>query len=376
MLRPMRHRAARPPGRAVLLSLSLLLGCVRSAPPTTSPRSEDPSTGAPATAPVATGAQGERALGATSVFADLVRQAEPLEGADLSASEAAYACLLARAEPGFTLKAPVHQALRPLPQPASDLGGALKQARSVQVLTPWGRYGAESSLVLASFTAFTPARRGLAVLLTRDGVSVRDSAPDGDASIDNAPVDSLAAWDLPEDAVVFVTAEAQVPLSQVYRVLETLARRRASVALATVLPPHTRTPSAASPSAATKACPDGLLAIEAVEGDLSRDAILFGLSPLRERAPDCLLRGEAPGAAGGLLELALRIDPSGQVSEACLLRDEVADAAVGACVLELARSLRFSPPSPAGVVDVQLPLVLRPHSTPAPAPVCAPTEVR
>lgn len=352
------------------------MGCVRSTSQTTSARPEDPSAGASATDSAAAEPRLGRSLAPHSVFADLVQHAEPLEGTDPGAGEAAGACLLASAEAGFALHAPVHQALRPLPQPASDLGGALKEARSVQVLTPWGSYGSESSLVLASFTAFTPARRALALLLTHQGVSVRGTAPDEDAlATDNAPVQSLATWGPLEGTIVFVTAEAQVPVSELYRLLEELARRRAAVALATVLPPHTRMPSAPRPTPG-RACPDGLSAIEAVEGELSRDAILSGLSTLRTRAPDCLLRGDAAGAAGGQVEIALRIDATGQVSEACLVRDDIADPVVGACVLELARASRFSPPSPAGVVDVQLPLVLRPHSAPAPAPVCAPTEPR
>jgi hypothetical protein len=92
---------------------------------------------------------------------------------------------------------------------------------------------------------------------------------------------------------------------------------------------------------------------------------------LREHAADCLSEAEARGAAGGRLELALRIGASGQVEAACVTSDETGDAHLRACLLGQARKLTFPAPSPHGSVDVQLPLGLRALAAAAPPLLCA-----
>jgi len=130
----------------------------------------------------------------------------------------------------------------------------------------------------------------------------------------------------------------------------------------------------AAPEASVRRCPDGLSETDQPEGDLALDALLGAVTPLKQQAPDCLTRGGARGAAGGKLTIALRIDAQGKVNESCVRADELGDPAIAACVLELTHGLAFPAPQPAGVVDAELPLVLRPHSAPAQAPVCANTE--
>jgi hypothetical protein len=68
----------------------------------------------------------------------------------------------------------------------------------------------------------------------------------------------------------------------------------------------------------------------------------------------------------------LRIDAAGKVVVACVARDELQDDAVAGCVTELAHRLTFPPPSPSGVVDVELPVALRPGPRVLQPALCAP----
>jgi hypothetical protein len=349
--------------RSSRVFLMVLAGCAH-APVSAPPASPEPAEAAPAASP----AVATRELAESATYADLVRSAGLLDGVD-----APNACLLAREAGAFRLAAEVRGGLRPLPAPAAELDDLLQSGTTVQVLTPWGRYGdARAPLALASLTAFPPAPRALALLLTDRGVSVRgvtESAQTGTVSPDN-----LATLGSLDGVAVFVTAEAQVSVEQLYELLEELTRLRANVALAVDLATVASLPAAAAPAQVAR-CPDGLPETAALGGDLSRDALLAGLSPLQEHAPACLTQGaSAAGAAGGKLVLGLRIDERGAVSETCVVADQLGDSGVAACVLNLARGLRFEPPSPPGLVDVELPLLLRPHSSPAQAAVCAVTD--
>jgi hypothetical protein len=89
---------------------------------------------------------------------------------------------------------------------------------------------------------------------------------------------------------------------------------------------------------------------------------MAGIAPLKERAPDCLLRGDARGAAGGRLTIAFRVAADGRVQEACISSDELGDPGVAACVVDLARTLRFAPLAAGGVLDLELPILLRASS--------------
>jgi hypothetical protein len=243
------------------------------------------------------------------------------------------------------------------------------------VLTPWGTYGsAPSPLAFASLTAFPPLRDAIVLTITDRGVSLRSTAASGTLQAELAPqAKSLSALGSLDGVVAFVAAEASVPMREVYELLEELNRLGARTAFAVNLAPGTPLPAPA-PAASVQRCPDGLSETTAPEGNLELDALLGGVNALKERAPDCLSQGGAQGAAGGKLTLAMRIDAQGRVAESCVQRDELGDPVIAACVLELTRGLTFPAPQPAGVVDTELPLVLRPHSAPAQAPVCPSTE--
>ncbi len=320
------------------------------------------------------GKRGERFLPADATFSDLVQTVSLVDGTETTTEP----CLMGKnANGGYRLAGEVAPGLRPLPPPAEDLDAALKDASHVQVLSPWGAYGsAPAALSFASLTAFPPLRNALVLVLTDRGMTLRGTGTAGSVQSELAPqAKDLASLGSLDGIVAFVSAEAQVPLSQVYDLLKELTRLGARTALAVNLAPGTPLPALPAPNA-TLRCPDGLPETDLPEGDLSLDALLSSVQPLRERAPDCLLRGGASGAAGGKLTLALRIDAQGKVQESCVRADELGDAAIAGCVLDLARKLAFPKPQPeGGVVDAELPLVLRPHSAPAQAPVCSDTDL-
>ena len=334
-----------------------------------------PATGASAGASTGSdlsAAPTHRTLPPEATFADLVRAASLLDGTEQNAES----CLLGKEPSGaFRLAGEVRGGLRPLPQPALELDEPLKGASNVQVLTPWGTYGTTPSpLAFASLTAFPPLREAIVLTITDRGVSLRGTAQTGTLRAELAPqAKSLSALGSLDGVIAFVAAEAAVPMREVYTLLEELSRLGARTAFAVNLAPGTPLPAPA-PTTSVVRCPDGLSETTLPEGNLEVNALLAGVVPLKERAPDCLTRGGAEGAAGGKLTLAMRIDAQGRVIESCVRADELGDPAIAACVLELTRELAFAAPQPAGVVDAELPLVLRPHSAPAQAPVCATTE--
>ncbi|MET0284162.1 MAG: hypothetical protein ABW352_06820, partial [Polyangiales bacterium] len=259
--------------------------------------------------------------------------------------------------------------IRPLPAPAEDLDLLLKQSEQAELLGAWGRHGdGTAKLALVSFTLTPPTREGVAIVATDRGLSVRGASTTGLTPRDQLDVaQALAAIAQLPEAAVYVAAEASYPLAKLAALLGALAGRE--VTLATNLSADT----SLRPRAATRVtrCPEGLPNTTEPEGALPGAALLEGVAPLRAAGADCLLSGDARGAAGGRLTVGLRIDARGQVSQACVVHDELHDDAVAGCVTELAHRLTFPPPSPAGVVDVELPVALRPGSRVVQPPLCA-----
>jgi hypothetical protein len=303
---------------------------------------------------------------AQATFVDLVRAAGELLDRERPAS-----CLLAREPAGFQLRAELAASIRPLPLPADDLDLLLKQSERAELLSAWGRHGDGSAkLALVSFTLAAPAREGVAILATDRGLSVRGASTTGLVPRDalDVPQAVAAIAQLP-DALVFVAAEAHYPLQRLAELLGALANRE--VTLATNLSDDTSLRPRA-PARVTR-CAEGLPTTTAPEGSLPNEVLREGVAPLRELGGECLLRGDARGAAGGRLTVGLRIGASGQVDHACVVRDELHDDAVAACVIELAHRLSFPHPAPPGaVVDVELPVALLPGPRVKQPALCAP----
>lgn len=308
-----------------------------------------------------------RELEADARYVDLVRVAGALEATTPPPDPA---CLLRKAEGHYALASELTPAVRPLPLPAEELNAALKGPGGVELLSPWGRYGDGSgSLALVSFSPHAPARTALALLLTDRGLSLRSASGGGTLRQDELDLAAaLAALAAHADALVFVAAEAAVSVAAFHETLAALAERGVAATLAVNLAGGTALPAPAAAQVAR--CSDGLPATSAPEGELDVPVLARGLEPFKQLLPECLARGDAPGAAGGRATVSFRINASGRVQEACIGAGDIDDSGVLSCVLELARGLSFAPPTPSGVIDIELPLALRPGSTSAPPLVC------
>jgi hypothetical protein len=306
-------------------------------------------------------------------FAELVHSAGQLDGR----ARPPAACLLARTASGFVLGGEVAAAVRPLPPAPDELDEVLKSVERVELLSAWGRHGdGNGKLALVGFTASAPARSAVALILTDQGLSLRGASGSAVTPRDgldrNAALAALAALSSRETApTIFVSAEASIALRDVYALLEVLSLRGLEVVLSVSLATNTTLPLPASATAQVSRCEDGLSATDAPEGSLSSGDILAGIAPLKESAPDCLLRGDARGAAGGRLTVSFRVAANGRVQEACIAHDELGDPGVLACVIDIARALSFAPPSAGGVLDIKLPIVLRASSRAVQRAACA-----
>jgi hypothetical protein len=230
-------------------------------------------------------------------------------------------------------------------------------------------------------TTLPPLREPAVVwAITDEGVYVRSSQRAA-ADPDPITVDALSA-SIPSTSpesigVLFVTAESGTSLERLAEVLALVPPALSGrVGLAVALAPGTRLPAPpdapASADAAAGLCPDGLpeLAPDVPLGDLRADAIVQSLGPLRQAAEICVSSTTGPGAAGGRVVLALRIGADGTIDDACAVEDATNDPVLRACLLRATRSVAFPAPSPAGVVDVQLPLLLAPLPAQRQAPLC------
>lgn len=262
-------------------------------------------------------------------------------------------------------------ALRPLPLPESDLDPALAKSISINVLTPFGRYGdASGALTLASFTYAPPTREAFALVVTDLGISLRGTSASVPMRDKLALADAIQAATALMPATVFVSAEAQVATRTLAELLRALSEQHVPVALAVALAPSTRLPEPPN-RASANTCSDGLPDTSEAEGALDVGALTGALSTLRTHAADCLGSADPRGAAGGHLSLLLRISRTGALENACIDKDEIGDARLRACILEQAKKLRFPQPSPAGSVDFALPLALVPAHPPMPPLLCA-----
>jgi hypothetical protein len=279
------------------------------------------------------------------------------------------------------LTADLMPALQNPPEPPRRLGPLLRDHLTpIAVLSGWGVLGNGQGLSLVALTSVPPEAARAAVtgvFLTPDGAYLRygqrDASPGADGPLGpEALVTRLLAVERGEPSTLFVTAEADVPVSDLWSLLRTLPGDR-SVALATPLPPGTALPNPGRPSTPAPRCPDGLppLAEGETPGDLDRHAVIAALPPLHRAGADCMARARGAAATGGTLTLALRVGPDGTVADACLLADDTRDAALGACLLEAARTLQFPAPSPPGPVDLHLPLSLIPTGLTIQRATCA-----
>lgn len=302
---------------------------------------------------------------AAASFAELVHVAATREG------EPGTSCVFEEGPAGLRMLGMSSAALRPLPPPEPKLDLALAKSVSVNVLTPFGRYGnASGALTLASFTYAPPTREALALVVTDVGIALRGTSASVPMRDRLTLADAVQAASTLMPATVFVSAEAPVAAHTLAALLRALTAQHVPVALAVALASSTRLPEPPNrPSADT--CPDGLPDTTEPEGALDVGAVTSALSTLRTQAVDCLSSADPRGAAGGHVSLLLRVSRTGVLENACIDKDEIGDARLRACILEQARKLHFPQPSPPGSVDFALPLALVSSQPPPPPLLCA-----
>ena len=308
-----------------------------------------------------------RALGPTSTFADLIAAIRRLDDRGEGASE--ERCVLrggARAGDGIRLEGELAVPVRPVPDAAPALVPRLRSRGPVSALAVWGQRGS-GSLVLAVLTSTTPLRgREVVFFVSEDGVRLRFV----DAEISTAlagPLapDAIAAWLASEDGDpgvgrVLVTADAGISLASLRRYLAAIPPNL-EVALAVPLAEAVRLPPAPTPPSDELGLCASEPAWEPSPGDVDVPSLR---SAIGERRPDlagCLTQAAPERAHGGRIGLRFRVEESGAVERVCAISDGIGDPRVRACVLDVFRRIRVSPPS-GGSALVEVPIALVPNA--------------
>jgi hypothetical protein len=335
------------PSHAALFTT--IVGCAHAAEPK-APTAAPPSTGA--SEPV----QGSSAPSATRDFprdADFRELVLALDD-EKALGPAEASCLLARTDRSFRFRGPSGVALHPLPPNADDLDDAMREAPALRVLTRHGSFGAaNATLGFVALTQAQPMRNAAVLVVTDRGYYLR-TLTDAQAVYSEQAAQVLEqARSKAAGSTLYVSAEGRVALTTVYDLLEALVGFPAPVVLAAALPSDVVLPAPAKGVSEVARCPDGLPETDAMSGDLPVADLQQGMT-----------------ASGDRLTLAMRVDANGRVSDACIVASEANDPALSACVLVRAHGLTFPKPSPSGVVDVELPLTIRPEAVVTPAPVC------
>ncbi|HKU43228.1 MAG TPA: hypothetical protein VJR89_33940 [Polyangiales bacterium] len=351
------------------LACSLALAACAHATPQASLQPATPPAQPAEAAPLKPAAP-SRFLPQTATYADVVDIARALDAADHTRSDAG--CLI-RVGPPAQLDADVLAGAKPLPEVPIALAAALEKAAGpAAVVSAWGTSPGElPEIALVAFTSTTPRSAkwpAVAVFATAPGklapdgsrVFVRGAAQVLRAHPEAMSVEAAGALlaQVPDPAIVYVSAESAVGLEQLVALLRTIPNRF-EVALAVALPKATRLPTPAAPSSEL-ACADGLPAPadSDVEGSLDRAQLREVLAPLRDAGLACALSTGGRALLGGRLELGIRIGPDGRPRDVCMVKDAIGEAVLRRCLVSAARSLQFPAPNPAGFVDVQLPIEL------------------
>jgi len=274
-------------------------------------------------------------------------------------------------------------AVRPLPDAPGELDKRLQSERGrIHVITLWDRIGIDDSgVVLVAFTTTSPSSARLpavALFLTDRGIYIRQSDQKAESKGEPIQLNELTPFlaniASKEAFALYVTADAETTLRALSDLLSTLPYPQPEVALAVVLEAGTRLPKQSEPLMRDPAvwCPEGLpeLEFDAPQGDIPRSDIIAAIDTMRDEAQQCLAAAEGTAAAGGRLQVAIRIDASGKVEKRCLIEDEIGNLALARCILSTVNKLRFPPPNPSGPLDIHLPLRLTSQGISGQKPFC------
>lgn len=279
------------------------------------------------------------------------------------------------------LEADLAIAARPLPPAPEQCERAVAESvGAIPVISTWGnRPGESDDGVLVAFTTTTPKavkNPAIGLFVTTAGVLLRAADPNLRAKPERMTPDQAGVLlsSVAGPGTVYVTADRDLPLSQLLETVELVVPDRFEIALAVALPKGTKLPVLTPPTAARagELCPDGLPppAASDREGELSGAAAQSSVGPLREHALACALNTGGRALLGGRLVLALRIADNGRAREACFVSDEIGEPLLRRCLVSAARDLAFPAPSPAGFADLQVPLQIELEGPAAQRPRC------
>ncbi len=296
-----------------------------------------------------------RDLEIDATFLDLVLAARRQD--DLRDQDSDRGCLV-RSSP-LRLEADLAAAVRPLPEPPPSLTSRLESR--VVVLTRYGAIGEPTApLGLVAFTTTRPAAGAVAQVLVVTPRALFLGRTDR-ARFDAIDRSRLAGLD-DGASQLFVTASAGMPVAELVAILGALPAMPGRIALAVALPEDTRLPAPAAPTAETAPICALSPQPEDALGELPIEALRQGVAPLVDRARLCAGTTDGPGALGGRVTIAMRVDATGRVSEACVTEDGTNDGILRACLVAGARELVFPAPT-GGALDVALPFVIAPGVT-------------
>lgn len=296
-----------------------------------------------------------RDLEIDATFLDLVAAARRQD--DLRDQDSDAGCLV-RSSP-LRLSADLAAAVRPLPEPPPSLTARLESR--VVVLTRYGAIGEPSApLALAAFTTTRPAAGASAQVLVVTPRALYLGSTER-PRFDEIDRSRLARLD-DGTSQLFVTATAGMPVAELVAILGELPAMPGRVALAVPLPENTRLPEPPASTAETAPICQLTTPAEEALGELPISALREGVAPLIDRARLCAGTTDGPGALGGRVQLAMRIDARGRVIEACVTDDDTNDGALRACLVAAARELAFPAPT-GGALDVALPFSIAPGPT-------------
>lgn len=316
-----------------------------------------------------------------ATFALLVERARALDSAP--PPEAAHPCLL-RYEPTLRFEGDVAAALTPLPNAWNTFSRFQNAHGAIRVLSRWGQAGPEIyDLAVAAFTSTPPVsltEPALVIFVEGDRAYVRTTTVAVPLARRRAVLVSALLQEMQElvtgtPSAVYITASAGTTLAQLRAAFTAIAPVDAPIALAVPMAPDTHLPARvvnAGADSPRDVCPDGSADRPAIarEGSLETAQILAPVQASRPTLAACFTDQARESAGGVRYVMSLAIDADGSVYNACVVRESVRDVAVRTCLLNALRALRFSAPSPAGFVSVQLPLRFDALETEAASPIC------
>ena len=336
--------------------------------PAAAPAEAQPKEPAQPTAPAIVEAEPEpRTLSPNATFAELVAAAQT--PVSRGSSEA---CILRRADKTgpFRLEGDIAPSIRPLPAPGNDLAARVANDEGpVRVLSTIGQSGS-GELTVATFTrAPVSSYDHVRVVIVTGNHSYlrrtdapmagRFSRPLNDKQV----VAMLNRGKSATPRPVVVTASGDVKLTRLAQVMEQIDESpSAFVVLAVALPQGTELPSPPPAPKAAPLCPAGLPAPSMTEptGHLDKTATDALIKAVSGVGRICIQVAKGRATLGGNMTIHARIAADGTIPLTCASTDTAQDPSLRECVLRGLRALQLTPPSPPGVVDVTVPVQLRP----------------